>query len=327
MTKNVKPKGGNLVKLKSKLLALAATAVMAVAGPAAAQDWAPDGPLTIQIGFGAGGSTDTMGRVIAQVMKENTGWNIVVENKPGGGGVAMFTGLSQMPPRGNVVGMGVSIPVLVELVNRGDQLPFDVDSFDYLGTMAKAELALVASKDAPFDDLEGMVAFAKDQGTLPIATMAPPQVLMMNQTTSATGAEFNLVTADGGAEVMKLILGGQVLAGFGSGEHFPYLESGDMKVIAGANQSRLSYAPDVKTFTESGVAAYVDPIFFFAMTGGTDPAAVEAIAAAIEGAMDAPEVAEIVKNAVQGSPINMGTDGTYQMMVDGLANAKVLFAK
>jgi len=315
------------MKLKSKLLALAATAIMTIAAPAAAEDWAPDGPLTIQIGFGAGGSTDTMGRVLANVMKENTGWNIVVENKPGGGGVAMFTGLSQRPPKGDLIGMGVSIPVLVQLVQRGDQLPFDVDSFAYLGTVAKAELALVASKDAPFDDLEGLIAYAKEQGTLPVATMAPPQVLMMNQTMSKTGAEFNLVTADGGAEVMKLILGGQVLAGFGSGEHYPYLESGDMKVIAGANQSRLSYAPEVKTFIESGIEAYVDPVFFLAMTGGTDPAAIKAIAAAIDEAIKAPEFAEIVQNAVKGAPVNMGVDGTKQMMVDGLANAKVLFAK
>lgn len=315
------------MKLKSKLFALGASALMTLAAPVFAEDWAPDGQLTIQIGFGAGGSTDTMGRVLGKVIEDNTGWNVVVENKPGGGGVAMFTGISQMPPRGKVVGMGVSIPVLVQLVQRGDQLPFDVNSFDYLGTVAKAELALIASKDAPFDNLEEMVAYAKEQGTLPVATMAPPQVLIMKQTTKATGAKFNLVTTDGGAEVMKLILGGQVLAGFGSGEQFPYLESGDMKVIAGANQTRLGFAPDVKTFTESGVPAYVDPIFYLAMTKGTDPAAVKAISEAIDAAITAPEFIEIVQNAVKSGPINMGPEGTHQMMVDGIANAKILFDK
>lgn len=315
------------MKLTTKLMTLATSAVMAFAAPSFAEDWTPDGPLTIQIGFGAGGSTDTMGRVLAQVMKENTGWNIVVENKPGGGGVAMFTGLSQRPADGKTIGMGVSIPVLVQLVQRGDQLPFNVDSFDYLGTVAKAELALVASKDAPFDDLEGMIAYTKKQGTLPVATMAPPQVLMMKQTKATTGAEFNLVTADGGAEVMKLILGGQVLAGFGSGEHYPYLESGDMKVIAGANQSRLSYAPEAKTFIESGINAYVDPVFFLAMNSGTDPEALKAISAAIDEATKAQAFIEIVRNAVKGDPINMGAAGAKQMMVDGLANAKILFAQ
>lgn len=315
------------MSLKSKILSLSAIAVMAMTAPLAAEDWAPDGPLTIQIGFGAGGSTDTMGRVLANVMEENTGWNIVVENKPGAGGVAMFTGVSQRPADGTIVGMGVSIPVLVQLVNRGDQLPFDLTSFEYLGTIAKAELALVAAGDAPFDDLEGMIAYSNDKSGIPVATMAPPQVLMMKQTMAASGATFDLVTSDGGAEVIKLILGGQVLAGFASGEHFPYLESGDMKVIAGANQTRLSYAPDAKTFIESGVNSYVDPVFFFAMKAGTDPAAVDAIALAIEAAIEDDRLVEIVKNSVQGKPINMGREGTKKMMEDGLANAKVLFAK
>ena len=63
------------------------------------------------IGFGAGGSTDTMGRVIAKVMKEQTGRNVVVENKPGGGGAAMFTKVAKSKPNGQVVGMGVSTPI------------------------------------------------------------------------------------------------------------------------------------------------------------------------------------------------------------------------
>ena len=99
-----------------------------------------------------------------------------------------------------------------------------------------------------------------------------------------------------------------------------------MKIIAGANQSRLSYAPDAKTFIESGVDAYVDPVFFMAARKGTDPKAIEAIAAAIDEAVKSPEVAEIVKNATNGSPLNMGVEGTAKMMTDGLANAKVLFA-
>lgn len=313
------------MKLKSKFLALGAAAFMAFGTPAVAQDWEPSEPLTILIGFGAGGSTDTMGRVLAEVISEQTGWNVIVENRPGGGGVAMFTSVSQMPVDNHTIGMGVGIPVLVQLVQRGDELPFNIDSFDYLGTIATAELALVASADAPFDDLEGMIAYAQEQGSMPVATMAPPQVLMMNAAMSETGADFNLVTADGGAEVIQLILGGQVLAGFASGEHFPYLESGDMKVIASANANRLSYDPDTLTFIESGIDAYVDAVFFLAMRDGTDPAAAEAIAAAIDNAVQSEQVMEIVRNAVQGPAVNLGPEGARMMMVNGLENAQRLF--
>ena len=315
------------MKFISTLIGLATGVLLAITTPLIAEDWKPDGALTMQIGFGAGGSTDTMGRVLAKVMEDQTGWNIVAENKTGGGGVAMFTGIAKMPPRGAVIGLGVSMPILVNLAIRGDELPFDLDSFDYLGTISKAELALVAAIDAPFDDLPGMIAYAKEQGNLPVAFGAPPQKLLMDVTARETGATFNMVTTEGGAETMKLILGGQVLAGFGSGEQFPYLDAGTMKVIAGANAERLSYAPDIGTFVEAGIKAYVDPYFFLAMTSGTDPAAVKAIAAAIDNAMQSPEIAKIVTNAVKNDPLNLGPDGTKQMMVDGLSNVGVLFAK
>ncbi len=315
------------MKLKNIFAVFAASAVLSLAGPVMAADWKPDGSLTMQIGFGAGGSTDTMGRVLAKVMEDQTGWNVIAENKTGGGGVAMFTGIAKMPPRGKVIGLGVSMPILVNLVRRGDELPFDLDSFDYLGTISKAELALVAAKDAPFDDLQGLVAYAKAQGSMPVAFGAPPQKLLMDVTARETGASFNMVSTKGGAETMKLILGGQVLAGFSSGEHFPHAEAGTMKVIAGGNAVRLSYAPEVGTFVEGGVNAYVDPYFYLATTAGTDPAAIKAISMAIENAMKSPEMIKIVNNAVKNPPLNLGADDTKTMMVEGLANVGVLFAK
>ena len=285
---------------KSGLAGLLAVLCLTLSGPAVAA-WKPDGVMTLQIGFGAGGSTDTMGRVLAKVMSDQTGWNIIVENKTGGGGVAMFTAISKMPADGKVIGLGVNMPILVNLVRRGDELGFDLDSFDYLGTISKAELALVAAADAPFDDLDGLIAHAKSAGSLPVAYGAPPQKLLMDVASRESGASFNMVTTKGGAETMKLILGGQVMAGFSAGEHFPHAEAGKMKVIASANAERLSYAPDAGTFVESGINAYVDPYFYLATTKGTDRKAVKAIAKAIDRALRSPEMIEIVGNAVKTS--------------------------
>lgn len=299
---------------------------LAASGPVNA-GWKPDGVITLQIGFGAGGSTDTMGRVLAKVIKDQTGWNIFAENKTGGGGVAMFTGIAKMPPRGKVIGLGVNMPVLVNLVRRGDELGFDLDSFEYLGTISKAELSLVASAEAPFDDLQGLIDHAKRAGGLPVAYGAPPQKLLMDVAARESGASFDMVTTKGGAETMKLILGGQVLAGFSSGEHLPHAEAGKMKVIASANAVRLSYAPDVGTFVEAGINAYVDPYYYLATTKGTDPEAVEEIARVIDRALRSPEMVEIVGNTIRNKPLNLGPRGTKNMMVDGLANVGVLFAK
>ena len=110
----------------------AAAAAITIASGAAMADWAPSGPLKLWIGFGAGGETDTLGRLIAKEVGDATGWNVVVENKPGGGGIAMFTQLATLPADGQTIGMGVTMPVLVNLTVRPDAIPFDLDSFDYL---------------------------------------------------------------------------------------------------------------------------------------------------------------------------------------------------
>ena len=103
-----------------RVLGMVLATMCLVLSPQVNSGWKPDGVMTLQIGFGAGGSTDTMGRVLAKVMKDQTGWNIIAENKTGGGGVAMFTGIAKMPPRGKVIGLGVNMPILVNLVRRGD---------------------------------------------------------------------------------------------------------------------------------------------------------------------------------------------------------------
>ena len=306
---------------------LASMLAATVTGTALADDWKPSGTLRVQIGFQAGGSTDTIGRVLAKVMKEQTGWNIIAENKTGGGGMAMFTGIAKMPAKGNVIGLGVNMPVLVNLTLNGEKIPFDLDSFDYLGTMARAQLALVARKDAPFDDLAGMIEYSKENDGLPIGSDAKPQQLLMDFVNSKEDSGFRIVSTEGSAETQKLLLGGQVMAGFSAGAHIKYLESGDFKMIASANKTRHDYAPDTATFIEQGYDAYVDPVYYLATTAGTSDDAKAALAEAIDTAMASDEVKEVVMNAATTPAMNLGPDDTKQMMVDGLENVKLLFGK
>ena len=315
------------MKLRSKLAGVIAGVVIATGAAANANDWKPSGTLRLQIGFGAGGSTDAMGRVIAQVMKEQTGWSIIAENKTGGGGVAMFTGISKMQPKGDVIGMGVNMPIMINLIQRGDQLPFDLDSFDYLGTVARAQLALIARADAPFNTLAEMVEYSKANDGLAIGFGAGPQKLLMEVVNREEDAGFRFVSTEGEAETHKLLLGGQVLAGFSAGTHLKYLESGDFKMIASANDARHSYAPDIETFREAGFNAYVDPYFYFATTAGTDPEALAALTEALANAIASDEVGKVVRNAATTETLNLGPDGTKQMLVDGLENVKILFGK
>jgi len=287
-------------------------------------EWAPKGPLTIEIGFGAGGSTDTVGRIVAKVMKEQTGWNVIAENKPGGGGIAMFTGIANRPADGQTIGLGVNMPILVNLVTRPAEMAFDLDSFDYLGTAGRAQLAMIARSDAPFDDVAGLIQYAKANNA-PIAFDAKPQELAMRQVMQAAGVEFQFLSTKGGAENVQLILGGQAIAGFEAGEHLSFLDAGQLKMIASMNNARHNYAPDTPTLIEQGYPIYVDPVYFFAATKGTPDDAREALSKALANALASEEVATVVQNSLKSPILNMGPEGTEAMLRDGLSNVAQLF--
>jgi len=310
--------------LKNLVLAAATSLAMSTAAFAG---WAPPGPVNLQIGFGAGGETDTLGRVIASVMEEQTGWQVIAENKPGGGGIAMFTGIAVGPNDGSVIGLGVNMPVMINLVLRGDKLPFNLDSFDYLGTVARAQLAIIAKGDAPFNDIKGLVEYSKANGGVAVAFDAKPQELLLQRINAETGANLKPLSTKSSAEELQLLLGGQVVAAFNAGKHIPFIEKGEMKMIASANKDRHNYAPDTPTLIEQGIDAYVDPFFYFAAPVGLSAEAKEGLSTALANAIASDKVKKIVADALANEVNNLGPDGTKQMLVDGMVVVKVLFGK
>lgn len=306
---------------------LAAAALALGTATASMAEWAPSGPIKLWIGFGAGGETDTLGRLIAKEMSDSTGWDIVVENKPGGGGVAMFTQVQAMPADGQVLGMGVTMPVLVNLTIRPDEIPFDLDSFTYLHTVALAQLAVVAPPDAPYDDLNGLVEYSKEKGGALVAFDAKPQELLLNFINRQTDAGLKPVSTKSSAEALQQLLGGHVDAAFNAGVHIPQLEAGKVKMLASANATRHSYAPDVPTVPEQGFEIYVDPYFYIAGPAGMPEDATKALSEAIGAALSADSTKVAIMNAFHTEPSDKGPEATKKMLEDGLVNVGALFGK
>ncbi|MEQ9331175.1 tripartite tricarboxylate transporter substrate binding protein [Thalassobaculum sp.] len=307
-------------------LTFALTAALSAALPAQA-DWKPSGPVKLEIGFGPGGETDTMGRAIAAEMEKQTGWDVIAENKPGGGGVAMFTGVGAAAPDGLTVGMGVSMPVLINLVLRGDKLPFKLDSFDYLATVTRAQVAIVARADAPFDDLAGLVAWSKANGGAPVAFDAKPQELILRAVNKQDDAGIRPVSSKSSAEMIQNLLGEHVVASFAAGAHIEYLKTGALKMLASATGDRHAYAPDTRTLREQGYDLAVDPWFYFAAPAGLPADAKAALAGALDAAITSDTVRKLVANAFHADVDNRGPAGTAKMMQDGIGSVTVLFGQ
>ncbi len=259
-------------------------------------DWQPNGPIKMHIGFGAGGTTDVSGRVVAKVIERQTGWKIVPENKPGGGGVAMLANMSKQKPDGQLIGLSVNVPLLMQLALKGeDKMPITLDSIEYLGTISRAPISLVASADAPYDTFAEFVAYAKNN-TAKIAFDAPPQKFIVASVNKDNGTNIGLVPFKSSAETVPAVLGGHVDAAYAAGTHIEYVQSGRLKMLAAVTDDRHAYAPNVSTLKQQGIPYSLDPIYFFAVPKGVPADAKKALMRAIDNAIRDKEVIDVVQN-------------------------------
>ncbi len=287
--------------------------------------WTPKDSITLQIGFGAGGSTDIMGRLVAAKIEENTGWNVIVENKPGGAGVAMFSALMRQKPDGLTLGLGVSTPIFLNLAARGDSLPFTIDSFDYLATIMRGEIAMVAKADAPFNTLEELLAYAKEQqGGIAVAFDAKPQQMVLTPVAKKAGVKFRFVKHKSGAEQIQSLLGGHADVACTAGAHVKYIESGDLKMIASMSKDRQTCAPEAKTLIENGFTLYLEPYFYIAAPQGLPEEVKNSLAKAFDEAITSDTVKKALQDSMQATAYNLGPEGTHTMLREGAEAIKVL---
>jgi len=313
------------MRLTKRIATSAAVLAALAVSPAHAADWKPSGPVTLTVAFGAGGMTDTLARLLADQMKKNTGWNMVVKNRPGGGGVAMFASLSRAKPDGLNIGIGVNMPIVMQLIVRPAKIPFRIKDFDYLGTVVWAQLAIVAPKDAPYSDMKGFIAYAKKASKpVTVAHDTKPQAMIMRAIAKSAGFKVKMVPHKSGAETMQSLLGNHVDIIFGGGSHIPYYQAGKVKVIASVNQRRHGYAPTVGTLVEQGLNYYVDPFFYIAAPKGLKPEVRMALSKAINAAVNSEKITTFLGNTMKTRPTDLGPAGTEKMMYGTRKTIKVL---
>lgn len=292
---------------------------------AAANEWRPN-RLTVKVGFSPGGSADTIGRLLSDSIKKSAGWQVTVENVGGGSGIVMGTGLSRDMADGGVIGLGVSSAMTYGIASD-PALPFTVEDFDYLGTIAASPAALMAGANAPFDDMPGLIDYARKNGSVVIGVNERGAELIIRAIAESEGVELRTISTRGGAEVLQNIMGGHIIAGFDGGRHVDYMTSGDMKMIAAVTSERHSYAPEIATLREQGFDYTLEPWFVVMAPKDLPTDAKEALAGQIDMAVKSEALAEAVRNSFGIEPRNLGEDGATAMMRDAFAQARRLVAE
>jgi tripartite-type tricarboxylate transporter receptor subunit TctC len=220
-----------------------------------AQTW-PAKPIKWIVPYTPGGITDNATRMVVQKVQEQTGWNIVVENKPGANSILGADSAARAAPDGytflTVIGAHAANATLY-----AGRLPYDVvKSFAPVSLVGIAPLVMVANNNLPFKDIKELVAYSKaNPGKVAFGSSGVGAAAHLTQELlkQVTGADMVHVPYKGTAPALTDLMGGnlQVLTDTASAL-MPYVRSGKVKPIAVFSNKRVLGASEVPTVVEAG---------------------------------------------------------------------------
>ncbi|MAO56098.1 MAG: hypothetical protein CMM61_10395 [Rhodospirillaceae bacterium] len=272
-------------------MAVAAMGVAAVLNPAPAKAAFPEKPITILVGYGAGGMTDVSTRILAEKLEKILGVDIIVENKPGAGGTLAWAALLERPADGyTITSFGSSAYVTAVMLDR----KIGLEDFSPIGRFMVQQRVLFARKDMPFKTLEDMMAYAKDK---PV-TFADGGAYWAARSVEAFAKQFDLkirlVPFRSGAEGSAAILGGHVATaetGVGTGAWLGATREGKLNILGVLSPGNLDEVgqPGVKSISEVGAKHLAEMTYGYAAKAGTPADRMKILAAAVEKALADPD--------------------------------------
>src|SRR5674476_854097 len=150
-------------------IAAACLAIAGLAAPATAQDY-PQQTIRIVVSFGPGGGADIIGRILADSMSKKLGKPVIVENKPGAGGIIGNDAVAKATPDGYTLGIMTAGQIIAAVTKKN--MPYDTNTaFAPITQVATASLMIVTRPDFPADNVKELVAAAKaDPGKIVFAS-------------------------------------------------------------------------------------------------------------------------------------------------------------
>ena len=243
-----------------------------------AQSDYPNKPVRLIVGFAPGGSTDIVGRIVAQRLTERLGQTVVVDNKAGAGGTIGADIAAKSAADGYTLTLGTTSTHAIA-AGAYSKLPYDpVTSFTPISLVAITPYLLVVNPQVKANNLAEFVALAKGQpGKLNYASAGNGTAthLAMEMLKDAAGIDLLHVPYKGNAPADLAILGGEVQAVFGS---MPALlqntKANKVRPLAVGTPARSPVLPDVPTVAEQGYAGFDAALWLGIMGPANMPKAV-----------------------------------------------------
>ena len=267
--------------------------VLGVAVSALAQPY-PSRPIRYIVSFPPGGSADLISRAIAPRLSEGLGQPVVVENRPGAGGMIGVDAVAKAPPDGYTVGLAAA-GALSANISLYPSMPFHPEKdLAHVTPLAMIPFFLIAHPSQP-STLKNVIEAAKAKpGALSYGHGGNGSAMHLSGEllNMLAGTTIQAVPYKGSAPVTTDVLGGQVPLGVVDvPSALGQVRAGKLRALAVTSKKRISAAPEVPTFEEAGVPGY-EAIGWFGLVApvGTPRPIVERLNAEVRRALDDPEV-------------------------------------
>jgi tripartite-type tricarboxylate transporter receptor subunit TctC len=219
----------------------------------------PARPITMIVSFAAGGSGDTIARILAEHMGSQLGQTVVIENVGGAAGSLGVARVARSAPDGYTISFG-NWPTHV-LNGAIYSLPYDVlKDFEPISLIATESIVIVAKKGIPANNLKELIAWLKaNPDKASAGTTGPGGVghVIGVFFQKETGTKFQFVPYRGVGPAMQDMIAGQIDIMFDtSANSLPQVRSGNIKGFAVTSKTRLPAAPDVPTVDEAGLPGF-----------------------------------------------------------------------
>jgi tripartite-type tricarboxylate transporter receptor subunit TctC len=272
-------------------------AMLALASGLGSSAWAadpyPTRTITILTPFAAGSVTDAAARVVAQALTDTLGQSVVVENRPGAGGMLSASAVARAANDGYTLLLTTNS---THSAANGlyKNVPYDpIKDFTPIARIGSFASFIGVTPDKPYQSIQALVAHAKaNPGKLSYGVGNSTTQIVMEALKKRTGADIVKVPYRSNPMVMTDLLGGQIqimVADFNTG--MPQLKAGKVKALAVLTRDRNPALPDVPTLHETVMPGY-HILAWAGMFGpaGMPPEAVAKLAGAVQKALENPQV-------------------------------------
>ena len=304
--------------------------LLTAAGPATGQSSYPNKPIRMISPYVPGGATTIMGRLVGQKLTDKWGQQVILDNRPGGGGVLGAQILAQSPPDGyTIIFMSVSDHILTSLVHK---TPYDpIGDFAPIATIAIGERLMVINRSVPASNLQELIALAKSRpGALNYASNGSGTTphLSTELFSMMAGVKMAHIPYKGGGQIVTDLIGGHVQVYIGAvASMVPFVNGDKLKAIAVSGENRSPALPNVPTFTEAGLPGLDLKVWYGVLAPARTPRAViDAMSAEIAAILRLPDINEKFAGLGMAPFVTAPARITEMMKADMVRYARVVKA-